>query len=82
MDGPDGTPCPHCDGQGELALTACPLDVVPDEAWRAVGLADLYEKGLPPVAGGALDQAATFVEAAAFIAADKAAWKAKLKIWP
>ena len=29
-----------------------------------VGLCDLYERGLPPIAGGALDQAAWFLEAA------------------
>ena len=30
----------------------------------AVGLIELFEKGLPPIAGGTLDQAVWFLEAA------------------
>lgn len=40
---------------------------------------DLFEKGMPPIAGGSLDQSATFVEAAAELNraenAIKAEWK-------
>lgn len=42
--------------------------------------ARLYEKGLPPVAGGALDQAAAFVEACDFIWQEEMYWKKKLGI--
>ena len=40
-------------------------------------MAELYQKGLPAVAGGQLDQAAMFVEACEFIWADQAQWKAE-----
>lgn len=43
-------------------------------------MAELYEKGLPPVAGGALDQANVFVEAARFVWSEQAYWRAKLGI--
>ncbi len=42
--------------------------------------ARLYEKGLPPAAGGALDQAQAFLEACDFIWQEERYWKAKLGI--
>ena len=48
--------------------------------WELIALAELYEKGLPPVAGGALDQAAAFVDAVRFVWAEQARWKARLGI--
>jgi hypothetical protein len=44
-------------------------------------LADLYEKGLPPVSGGSLDQSAYFVEACAFWWAETSRLKRELKIY-
>jgi len=40
--------------------------------------ADLYEKGLPPVAGGALDQAQAFLSYCRFVWAEKARHQARL----
>jgi len=42
----------------------------------AVNLADLFDKGLPPVAGGALDQAAWFINATRILNNDEATIKA------
>lgn len=42
-------------------LERCPQLAVPAEVWEVIELADLYEKGLPPVAGGTLDQADAFL---------------------
>ena len=42
--------------------------------------ADLYEKGLPPIAGGVLDQAAWFIDAASFIWSEQAVQKRELRI--
>ena len=44
-------------------------------------LAGLFEKGLPPVAGGVLDQAKIFVEAATFIFREQNYWKNKLGVF-
>ena len=38
--------------------------------------AELFRKGLPPVAGGSLDQAAIFVDAARFVWGEQAYWRA------
>ena len=46
-----------------------------------IKLAKLYEKGLPPVAGGSLDQTQAFIEAAEFIFAEEAKYKKKLGIF-
>ncbi len=40
---------------------------VPAEVWEVLKYARLYSKGLPPVAGGALDQAQCFVDACDYI---------------
>jgi hypothetical protein len=45
---------------------------------QAVGLIDLFEKGLPPVAGGALDQSVWFTEAATILNNEDAKAKALL----
>ena len=42
--------------------------------------AKLYRKGLPPVAGGALDQAAIFIDAAEFVWAEESRHRIELKI--
>ena len=44
-------------------------------------LAGLFEKGLPPVAGGVLDQAKIFVETATFIFREQNYWKQKLGLF-
>ena len=43
-------------------------------------LAGLYEKGLPPVAGGSLDQAGVFIAAVEFIWQEEKQYKAEQ--WP
>jgi hypothetical protein len=42
-----------------------------------VELADLFEKGIPPIAGGALDQSAWFLSASKILASDESSIKAK-----
>ncbi len=61
-----GRGCRHCD-HGTVRITACPLTLLPSEIWTVLDLAALYDKGLPPVAGGALDQAEGFLAACRFI---------------
>lgn len=52
------------------------------DAWDAVEAADMLAKGLPPTAGGTLDQAAVFLTAARFIWREQQHWKNELGIWP
>lgn len=81
-------PCPDCGGQGcepcnatgMIDITQCPFEWIDDDVWEAMEFADLYEKGLPPIAGGALDQAAVFVDACRFIWQEEAVWKRELGI--
>lgn len=75
----DGDGCPACDKSGMMTITQCPLTFVTEDVWQVIELAELYEKGLPPVAGGALDQAKMFVEAARFIWQEQKYWKNKLQ---
>lgn len=75
--------CPCCGGvgcnecsHGRVRVESCPRKLAAD-----VGLflhyVDLYEKGIPPIAGGALDQCHLFNEAAAFAMAERRYWRTK-----
>ena len=72
--------CGECDA-GRIEITQCPLECIDEDVWKIIMLAELFEKGLPPVAGGTLDQAKVFVEAAYFIFREQNYWKRKLKIF-
>ena len=82
--------CPGCGGggcdecnRGEWDLGECPRRFVGPggEIWEVIEFAEFYEKGLPPVIGGVLDQTRAFVEAARFVWHEQAVYKAKLKMW-
>lgn len=66
-----------CGGAGMIEIADCPLRIVPVDVWEIVDMAELYEKGLPPVAGGSLDQARVFLVACRAIWADQAREKAR-----
>ena len=76
-----GKDCRHCGGTEVEEITCCPLDLITADVWELIRFAELYEKGLPPVAGGALDQAKIFIEAAALVFEEQAFWKKKLGVF-
>ena len=76
----DGGECNGCGGRGTIELTACPQQELDVELVEVLRLAAMYKKGLPPVAGGALDQSRWFVEACEFLWTQQAYLKRKLKI--
>ena len=78
--GCNGFGCSECDDVGSIDIIECPLNIIDYATRDVIEYAILYEKGLPPIAGGALDQTANFIEAAAFVFAERAKWKAKLGI--
>ena len=51
------------------------------DIWQLIETAALYEKGLPPVAGGQLDQARSFLLGARMVWAEQQAMKDKLGIF-
>ncbi len=66
---------------GKIDITECPLNIITEDVWQIIRFAELYENGLPPIAGGALDQAKVFIDASQFVMNEKAYWKAKLEIF-
>jgi hypothetical protein len=64
--------CLACGGSGRAVLTTCPLRVIPADVWECLDLAELFEKGLAPLAGGTLDQTASFTDAARIVWAEQA----------
>jgi len=72
--------CNDCRQTGKWELTQCPLEILTPDVLQTIELAELYEKGLPPVAGGVLDQANIFIESCRFIFRIEAVLKKKLGI--
>jgi NADPH-dependent 7-cyano-7-deazaguanine reductase QueF-like protein len=75
-----GLGCEFCRKKGTVEITQCPLKIVTSDIWLAIELAELYEKGLPPVAGGSLEQSKMFVESARFVWQEQKYWKNKMQI--
>jgi len=65
-----GFGCGECT-DGQITIVGCPLGQVPAAVWAVVEAAGLLEQGLAPAAGGLLDQAAGFLDAARLISAEK-----------
>jgi len=61
----NGGGCGECEDRGAFVVEGCPNDFC-QGIGPSITLFDLFEKGLPPIVGGALDQSVSFVQAAAF----------------
>jgi len=61
-------------------LRECPAAYITGDIRQTISLAGLYEKGLPPIAGGSLDQAVAFIAAAEFIWREEKQYK--VEQWP
>jgi len=57
------TGCDECNQTGRITITGCPLRFIDDDIWNVIELCRLYDKGLPPIAGGSLDQMRAFIVA-------------------
>jgi hypothetical protein len=57
----DDRGCKHCDDRGTFEIKECPNRYCGDIV-EAIGLSEMFGKGLPPIAGGVLDQSAWFVD--------------------
>lgn len=80
--------CPACNGAGceecnagRIEIRQCPLELITPDVWDTLHYAALYEKGLPPLAGGSLDQAYNFTQSARIIWADQGRYKQELGIF-
>jgi hypothetical protein len=72
-----GKGCDECD-KGSFRVTRCPQLEVTGDVFEAIELAGMMRKGLPPIAGGALDQAQQFLEGARMIWNEMDYWRAKI----
>ena len=69
--------CPLCDGDGckecqdgTFELDGCPNSFC-SQIISSLDLFELFQKGLPPIVGGVLDQSIGFIEAAQFFQAEE-----------
>lgn len=67
--------CEACGGIGTFDIIDCPQRWIDDWVWQMIELSELYEKGLPPLSGGVLDQAAYFVRFAKRVMDESAQYK-------
>lgn len=75
----NGVGCKQCNNIGKYYITTCPLLTVDRDIWDTVEMIRMYkDHGLPPVAGGQLDQAKMFIDAVQFVSSEDAGWQAKL----
>ncbi len=74
-----GKGCHYCNG-GELTIEHCPLKLMTRDMELFFRFADLYEKGLPPYAGGALDQPWAFITMCDFYFAEKTFYERQLRM--
>jgi hypothetical protein len=65
----DGSGCEEC-SDGVFELDGCPNRYC-SPVVRSIDLIDLFEKGIPPITGGVLDQSASFIEAARFFESEE-----------
>ena len=63
--------CDECDGSGNYEITDCPQKQIDEELRQFLDLYDLFEKGIPPINGGALDQASWFLKAVRFLRSEE-----------
>lgn len=62
----NGSGCPQCE-EGVFYLTQCPNKFVGQELSQFFPLVDLFFEGIPPVAGGTLDQTKYFFDFATLV---------------
>jgi hypothetical protein len=69
--------CPSCNGRGcdecnmgLIRLGKCPNKDCSD-MYQVIQLADLFEKGIMPIQGGALDQSSWFVDAVSYLKSEE-----------
>ncbi len=58
-------------------LFRCPLVLLANATFQVLALFGAYENGLLPIAGGLLDQSATFLEAVRLLRGEVAEYRAK-----
>lgn len=67
-------------GGDDIEVTGCPTEYAGRTGFDAVKYARLLRLNLPPVAGGALDQSSSAMEAIEFVESQRSEWKNQLGI--
>ena len=60
------TGCDDCEQKGFFNVDHCPQTLLDDGLSQFIQLADLFDEGIAPVAGGSLDQAQWFLTASRY----------------
>ena len=64
----------------EIEVTGCPKVYCGNNAFDALRMSDMADKGFLPVAGGWLDQSESAIRIHEFISREKSEWKRELKV--
>ncbi len=69
-----GVGCDECEA-GKVLITGCPYEAIEPSTVEVLRVAEFWKKGIPPVAGGYLDQTDWIIEACELAWADQAKWR-------
>jgi len=58
-----------------MVIASCPYKLIDEPTMQAIHIAGFWKKGLPPVAGGMLDQTVSITQACRFIWDEQQQWK-------
>jgi len=67
----DGAGCGACGWSGEWRIERCPQLEAGEVGWEALMLAEAWRKGVPPEAGGVLDQDARLLSVIEYATAER-----------
>lgn len=73
----EGDGCTDCVQSGRFSVTECPYRQLDETVLEALTIADCWNRGMPPAAGGYVDQTCSIVEACRFINRDRNRWRAQ-----
>ena len=62
----NGKDCDDCD-DGIIKIEQCPLEYIGYVTCKYIKMVEMFDKGLPPIAGGVLDQSHKFISIAEFV---------------
>jgi hypothetical protein len=70
----NGLGCEQCNDSGYVSVEGCPTEFA-RPVFPTVRLIEFFEKGMPPISGGTLEQSASFLRAVSFFQQDEASLK-------
>ncbi len=63
----DGGGCSECNQSGRIRIDTCPQEMIDNDTVDIMRIAGFWKQGIPPMAGGYMDQLDNVAEACSYI---------------